>query len=241
MRLDGGLPLTPKLLGYSQDADGNLVINPDEESTVKLVFYMYLYGYSTAEIADALTELGKKTYLGNVNWTSNSVVQVLRNERHCGDVLTRKTYTPNYLNHKARKNRGDRPQSIYRNHHVLDRTLRLCVGTWEGDMNSLSANFLNGVARLVVAFGDSIRDDLFKEKVGFMSVKQLSRTAKERRPGSIGYSEAMLVAYNRKCKYPLRWNRLYEKNLVTTDGLDVDVALPSDEVDKTDEPDNAGE
>jgi len=126
-------------------------------------------------------------------------------------------------------------------YHALDRTLRLCVGTWEGDMNSLSANFLNGVARLVVAFGDSIRDDLFKEKVGFMSVKQLSRTAKERRPGFIGYSEAMLVAYNRKCKYPLRWNRLYEKNLVTTDGLDVDVALPSDEVDKTDEPDNAGE
>jgi len=84
-------------------------------------------------------------------------------------------------------------------------------------MNSLSANFLNGVARLVVAFGDSIKDDHFKEKVGVMSVKQLSRTAKERRPGSIGYSEAMLVAYNRKCKYPLRWNRLYEKNLVTTD------------------------
>lgn len=81
-------------------------------------------------------------------------------------------------------------------YHVLDRTLRLCVGAWEGDMNSLSANFLNGVARLVVAFGNSIKDDLFKEKVGFMSVKQLSRTAKERRPGSLGYTEAMLVAYN---------------------------------------------
>lgn len=32
-------------------------------------------------------------------------------------MLTRKTFTPNYLNHKARKNRGDRPQSLYRNHH----------------------------------------------------------------------------------------------------------------------------
>ena len=95
----------------------NLVINPDEEATVKLIFYMYLYGYSTSDIAAALTELGKKTYLGNVNWTSNSIVQVLRNERHCGDVLTRKTFTPNYLNHKSKKNRGDRPQSIYRNHH----------------------------------------------------------------------------------------------------------------------------
>ena len=117
MRLDGGLPLTPKLLGYSHDTDGNLVVNPDEASTVKLIFYMYLYGYSTSDIAAALTELGRKTYLGNVKWTSNSIVQVLRNERHCGDVLTRKTFTPNYLNHKARKNRGDRPQSLYRNHH----------------------------------------------------------------------------------------------------------------------------
>ena len=117
MRLDGGLPLTPKLLGYSHDADGNLVVNPDEAPTVKLIFYMYLYGYSTSDIAAALTELGRKTYLGNVKWTSNSIVQVLRNERHCGDVLTRKTFTPNYLNHKARKNRGDRPQSLDRNHH----------------------------------------------------------------------------------------------------------------------------
>ena len=117
MRLDGGLPLTPKLLGYSHDADGNLVVNPDEAPTVKLIFYMYLYGYCTSDIAAALTELGRKTYLGNVKWTSNSIVQVLRNERHCGDVLTRKTFTPNYLNHKARKNRGDRPQSLYRNHH----------------------------------------------------------------------------------------------------------------------------
>ncbi len=117
MRLDGGLPLTPKLLGYSHDSQGNLVINPEEESTVKLIFYMYLYGYSTSDIADTLTKLGKRTYLGNVNWTSSSIVQVLRNERHCGDVKTRKTFTPNYLNHKAKKNRGDRPQSVYRNHH----------------------------------------------------------------------------------------------------------------------------
>lgn len=117
MRLDGGLPLTPKLLGYTHDADGQLVINSDEASTVKLIFYMYLYGYSTADIAEALTQLGKKTYLGNIKWTPNAIVGVLRNERHCGDVRTRKTFTPNYLNHKARKNRGDRPQSVYRNHH----------------------------------------------------------------------------------------------------------------------------
>lgn len=117
MRLDNGIPLTPKLLGYLHDSDGNLVINHEEAPTVKLAFYMYLYGYSTQQIADAFIALGRKSYLGNIKWTSNSIVQILRNERHCGDVLTRKTYTPNYRDHLSKKNRGQRPQSRYFNHH----------------------------------------------------------------------------------------------------------------------------
>ena len=117
MRLDNGIPLTPKLLGYRHDGDGNLVVNLDEAPTVKLAFYMYLYGYSTQQIADAFTALGRRSYLGNTKWTSGGILQILRNERHCGDVLTRKTYTPNYLTHLAKKNRGQRPQSRYLNHH----------------------------------------------------------------------------------------------------------------------------
>lgn len=117
MRLDNGIPLTPKLLGYLHDSDGNLVVNHEEAPTVKLAFYMYLYGYSTQQIADAFIALGRKSYLGNIKWTSNSIVQILRNERHCGDVLTRKTYTPNYRDHLSKKNKGQRPQSRYFNHH----------------------------------------------------------------------------------------------------------------------------
>lgn len=118
MRLDNGIPLTPKLLGYSHDADGNLVINPEEAPTVKLAFYMYLYGYSTQQIANAFNALGRKSYLGNINWTSGGIVQILRNERHCGDVLTRKTFTEDFRTHRTLKNRGDRPQSRYINHHA---------------------------------------------------------------------------------------------------------------------------
>lgn len=117
MRLDHGIPLTPKLLGYTHDEDGNLVVNPEEAPTVKLAFYMYLYGYSTQQIADTFNALGRKSYLGNVNWTSSGILQILRNERHCGDVLTRKTFTPNYRDHKSKRNRGERPQSRYHKHH----------------------------------------------------------------------------------------------------------------------------
>ena len=117
MRLDNGIPLTPKLLGYTHDAEGNLIINPEEAPTVKLAFYMYLFGYSTKQIAETLIALGRRSYLGNIKWTSGGIVQILRNERHCGEVLTRKTFTPNYRTHKSRKNRGERPQSRYYNHH----------------------------------------------------------------------------------------------------------------------------
>ncbi|MBE6811355.1 MAG: hypothetical protein E7523_00565 [Ruminococcaceae bacterium] len=93
--------------------------------------------------------------------------------------------------------------------HVLDRTLRLTVSTWEGEPYSLSSNMLKGIARLIVAFGDKLRDDLFKDKVGIYSAKDITRTAKERASGSMGYAEAMLLAYNKKMRYPLRWANLY--------------------------------
>ena len=117
MRLDNGIPLTPKLLGYTHDSNGELEINPEEAPTVKLAFYMYLYGYSTEQIANAFIALGRRSYLGNIKWTSGSITQILRNERHCGDVYTRKTFTPNYRDHLSKKNRGERPQSRYFNHH----------------------------------------------------------------------------------------------------------------------------
>ncbi len=117
MRLDNGIPLTPKLLGYTHDDEGNLVINPEEAPTVKLVFYMYLYGFSTSQIAKTLIKLQRRSYLGNIKWTPGGVVQILRNERHCGEVLTRKTYTPSYRDHLSKRNRGERPQSRYMNHH----------------------------------------------------------------------------------------------------------------------------
>ena len=93
--------------------------------------------------------------------------------------------------------------------HVLDRVLRLCIGTWEGDMNSLSSNMLKGIAHLVVAFGENLRDDIFKDKVGIFSPREIGRTAKERKAGSLGYAEAMLIAYNKRMKAALKWSRLY--------------------------------
>lgn len=117
MRFRRGIFLTPPLLGYDQDDDGNLVINEDEAETVRLVFFMYLYGYTCMQIAETLTKLGRRSKKNNTTWSPGSILQILQNERHCGEVLARKTWTPNYLNHKSRKNRQDRNQYRKRNHH----------------------------------------------------------------------------------------------------------------------------
>ena len=117
MRFRRGIFLTPPLLGYDQDEDGNLVINEEEAKTVRLIFFMYLYGYTCQEIADTLTELERETKKGNTQWSPGSVLNILQNERHCGDVLARKTWTPSYLDHKSKKNRQDRNQYRQRNHH----------------------------------------------------------------------------------------------------------------------------
>lgn len=98
-------------------------------------------------------------------------------------------------------------------YHALDKSLRLCVGTWEGEQYSFAANILKGIARMVYAYGDVLREDIFKDRIGLLSVKQLTRTAKERRPGALGFSEAMVIQYNKRCKYRLSLQRLYSKNL----------------------------
>lgn len=41
----------------------------------------------------------RKTKLGRVEWNPGTLAGVLANERHCGDVLARKTFTPNFLTH----------------------------------------------------------------------------------------------------------------------------------------------
>ena len=116
-RFSRGIFLTPKLLGYDKDEDGNLVINESEADTVRLCYYLFLSSFPTSEIAEILMDLGRKTKLGNTKWTGSTVVNVLRNERHCGDVLSRKTFTPNYLDHKSKKNNHDRNQYRQTDHH----------------------------------------------------------------------------------------------------------------------------
>lgn len=118
MRFERGMFLTPVLLGYDHDEEGNLIINKDEAKTVRLIFLLYMCGKTCREIADVLTELERVTKAGNTIWQDGSIYGILKNERYCGDVLAQKTFTPDFLDHKSVKVRdGERPQYYSKDHH----------------------------------------------------------------------------------------------------------------------------
>lgn len=117
MRFAQGIFMTPPLLGYDHDEYGNLVVNKQEALTVRLCFFLYLFGYSTQQIANTFMKLGRLTKKGNTKWSTSTVLGILQNERHCGDILARKTWTPNYLDHKSKKNHMNRKQYLQKEHH----------------------------------------------------------------------------------------------------------------------------
>ncbi len=127
-------------------------------------------------------------------------------------------------------------EDIYRKYgyDILQRSLRLCIATWEGDVDSLTSNILRGITRLIVAYEDSLKDDMFVEKVGRSSPREISRIAKERKAGSIGYAEAMLTLYNKKgsANGSLKWAKLYENKQIIDNqsAMLIQEQLPPEEI-----------
>ena len=113
-------------------------------------------------------------------------------------------------------------------YQVLDRTVFLAVSTWEGEVDSMCSNMLKGIAKLVVAYGDQMKDDQFIERLGKVSIRELIRTAKDRHAGTQGYAEALLLYYNKRLKYPLRWGPLTSSSGQNSDRYDSDEGFFAD-------------
>lgn len=111
------------LLGYKKGEDGKPEIVPEEAETVRMIYAMFLDGYSMTDIANRLMELNRCTALGSEKWNSGIVRNILRNEKYVGDALLQKTYTVDCISHKVVKNNGERPMYLVTDHHtpIIDR------------------------------------------------------------------------------------------------------------------------
>lgn len=104
-------------LGYTKDAEGNLIIDPTEAETVKRIYREYLEGYSMDKIAAGLERDGVLTGAGKTRWHTSTINTILRNEKYIGDALLQKTYTTDFLNKTRVKNTGIVPQYYVEGSH----------------------------------------------------------------------------------------------------------------------------
>ena len=119
-RFASGNFITPRLFGYQIDRDkpDRYIIIEEEAKVIRLVYAMYVVGYRYKEIAEQMSKLGFVSNIrGDRKWNANVVRNIIDNERRCGKIIAWKTYTPSYLDHKIKKNNGNRDQFVLDDHH----------------------------------------------------------------------------------------------------------------------------
>lgn len=115
---NGNVPMQySRLLGYRKSEDGQTEIVPDEAEVVKEIYRCYLDGMSMNLIADRLNEKGFTTKKSNSPYRKSVIQRILTNEKYTGDAILQKTYVTDCITKKTRKNNGELPMYIVKNHH----------------------------------------------------------------------------------------------------------------------------
>ena len=139
-QMERGVVFGRSLLGYDVK-NGSLTINPEGAEIVRLIFYKYgVEKKGTTVIARELREAGCRTQNGSVKWVPGHIVKILKNEKYVGDLVQKKTITPDYLSHAKKYNHGEEELVIIRDHHepIVDREL------WDAVQRELKKRNRNG-------------------------------------------------------------------------------------------------
>ena len=94
------------ILGYDR-VGKDMVINPDQAKTVRMIFDWYLEGEGIRSIKFKLEQAGRLTAMGKLKWYESNISKVLQNSFYCGIITYHKEYTPDYLEQKKVKNFGE--------------------------------------------------------------------------------------------------------------------------------------
>ncbi|MBZ9622818.1 recombinase family protein [Clostridium sp. FP2] len=104
------------ILGYNI-IKGSLIIDEEQAKTVKKIFGLYLEGYGVVRIAKYLEANEHKTALNKEKWHPTSILNILKNEKYAGTLLTQKYFTTDYLSHRKLSNNGEVKQYLFEDNH----------------------------------------------------------------------------------------------------------------------------
>ena len=108
---------TGNILGYDK-VGKDFIINEEQAELVRFIFYEYLSGKGTPTIAKELENADAVTSTGLTRWTASYITRVLRNPFYCGTIVYRKSYIPDYLEQKPKRNRGEVEQVTVEGKHT---------------------------------------------------------------------------------------------------------------------------
>ena len=116
-RMEQGVVFGRDLLGYDVRG-GKLFINGEGAKIVQLIYYKFLEeGKGVTTIAKELTNAKIPTMTKQNDWNGTTISRILKNEKYCGDLIQKKTFTPDYLTHKKKYNKGEEEKVVLKNHH----------------------------------------------------------------------------------------------------------------------------
>ena len=113
----GGVYIGSGMLGYRRGDDGELEIVPNEAEVIRLIYKLYLDGYSEGSIAREMEKHGFRTAKGNTKWYHKTVDSILSNEKYMGDAISQKTYIQDIFSKKSVRNTGQLPQYYITDSH----------------------------------------------------------------------------------------------------------------------------
>lgn len=115
-RMEQGVVFGRSMLGYDVK-DGKMTINEEGAKVVRLIFHKFANeNKGTHVIARELREAGI-TPMRVKEWSNTVILRVIRNEKYCGDLVQKKTFTPDFLSHEKKYNRGEEEFVIIKDHH----------------------------------------------------------------------------------------------------------------------------
>lgn len=112
-----GVFIYKKLLGYKKGEDGEPEIVPEEAVLVERIFNMYLSGMTALDISKTIRAEDPKFQGKELSFSRNMILNILRNEKYCGDCILQKTVTVDCISKTRKKNEGEAPMYIVENSH----------------------------------------------------------------------------------------------------------------------------
>lgn len=112
-----------RFLGYRKGADGEPEIVPSEAVIVERIFNLYLAGETVDKISKMMQAENYDIPGKTISFSKGMIMNMLSNERYCGDAILQKSVTIDCIEKKRKKNTGEAPMYYVQNNHpaIIDR------------------------------------------------------------------------------------------------------------------------